>query len=163
REAMTKNNLVTAPVGTSLDDAERILARHRIEKRPVVDSQGVLNGLITAKDIFKRREQRKANKDQHGRRRVAAARGRGQCASGRARRLSDGGVDVLVVDSAHGHSEGVLRTVGQLREAFPDTQLVAGNIATESGSREMVRRGVDAVKVGIGPGSICTTRVVTGV
>ena len=163
REAMTKENLVTAPVGTSLDDAERILARHRIEKLPVVDAQGVLKGLITVKDIFKRREHPLANKDQHGRLRVAAAVGGAQDASERARRLIDAGVDVLVVDSAHGHSEGVLRTVSQLREAFPDTQLIAGNIATEAGAREMVRRGVDAVKVGIGPGSICTTRVVTGV
>ena len=163
REAMTKENLVTAPVGTSLDDAERILAKHRIEKLPVVDAQGVLKGLITVKDIFKRREHPLANKDQHGRLRVAAAVGGGQDANDRARRLIDAGVDVLVVDSAHGHSEGVLRTVSQLREAFPDTQLIAGNIATEAGAREMVRRGVDAVKVGIGPGSICTTRVVTGV
>jgi IMP dehydrogenase len=163
REAMTKENLVTAPVGTSLDDAERILARHRIEKLPVVDGQGVLKGLITVRDIFKRREHPSANKDQHGRLRVAAAVGGAQDATERARRLIDAGVDVLVVDSAHGHSEGVLRTVSQLREAFPDTQLVAGNIATEAGAREMVRRGVDAVKVGIGPGSICTTRVVTGV
>ena len=163
REAMTKENLVTAPVGTSLDDAERILAKHRIEKLPVVDAQGVLKGLITVKDIFKRREHPLANKDQHGRLRVAAAVGGAQDASERARRLIDAGVDVLVVDSAHGHSEGVLRTVSQLREAFPDTQLIAGNIATEAGAREMVRRGVDAVKVGIGPGSICTTRVVTGV
>jgi IMP dehydrogenase len=163
REAMTKENLVTAPVGTSLDDAERILAKHRIEKLPVVDAQGVLKGLITVKDIFKRREHPLANKDQHGRLRVAAAVGGGQDATDRARRLVHAGVDVLVVDSAHGHSEGVLRTVSQLREAFPDTQLIAGNIATEAGAREMVRRGVDAVKVGIGPGSICTTRVVTGV
>jgi IMP dehydrogenase len=163
REAMTRENLVTAPVGTSLDDAERILARHRIEKLPVVDADGVLKGLITVKDIFKRRQHPHANKDQHGRLRVAAAVGAGQDAIERARRLVDAGLDVLVVDSAHGHSEGVLRTVSQLRDAFPDVQLVAGNIATEAGAREMVRRGVDAVKVGIGPGSICTTRVVTGV
>src|SRR6185295_229160 len=142
REAMTKENLVTAPVGTSLDDAERILAKHRIEKLPVVDSQGVLKGLITVKDIFKRREHPLANKDQHGRLRVAAAVGGGQDATDRARRLIGAGVDVLVVDSAHGHSEGVLRTVSQLREAFPDTQLIAGNIATEAGARDMVRRGV---------------------
>jgi IMP dehydrogenase len=163
REAMTKDNLITAPVGTSLDDAERILARYRIEKLPVVDPQGVLKGLITVKDIFKRREHPNANKDQHGRLRVAAAVGAGPDATARARGLVASGVDVIVVDSAHGHSEGVLSTVGQLREAFPDIQLVAGNIATEAGAREMVRRGVDAVKVGIGPGSICTTRVVTGV
>jgi IMP dehydrogenase len=163
REAMTKEKLVTAPVGTSLDDAERILASHRIEKLPVVDAEGVLKGLITVKDIFKRREHPNANKDQHGRLRVAAAVGGGADATVRARGLIDAGVDVLVVDSAHGHSEGVLHTVSQLREAFPDVQLVAGNIATEAGAKEMVRRGVDAVKVGIGPGSICTTRVVTGV
>src|SRR5215212_922580 len=163
REAMTKERLVTVPVGTNLEDAERILAKHRIEKLPVVDAQGVLKGLITVKDIFKRREHPLANKDQHGRLRVAAAVGGGSDATERARRLIDAGVDVIVVDSAHGHSEGVLRTVSQLREAFPDAQLIAGNIATEAGAREMVRRGVDAVKVGIGPGSICTTRVVTGV
>ena len=163
REAMTQENLITAPVGTSLDDAERILASHRIEKLPVVDADGVLKGLITVKDIFKRREHPNANKDQHGRLRVAAAVGGGADATVRARSLVASGVDVIVVDSAHGHSEGVLATVAQLREAFPDVQLVAGNVATEAGAREMVRRGVDAVKVGIGPGSICTTRVVTGV
>jgi IMP dehydrogenase len=163
KAAMTRENLVTAPVGTSLDDAERILAQHRIEKLPVVDAQGVLKGLITVKDIFKRREHPDANKDQHGRLRVAAAVGGGADATNRAKGLVGAGVDVIVVDSAHGHSEGVLQTVSQLREAFPDVQLVAGNIATEAGAREMVRRGVDAIKVGIGPGSICTTRVVTGV
>ncbi|HEU4587066.1 MAG TPA: IMP dehydrogenase [Gemmatimonadales bacterium] len=163
REAMTKDKLVTAPVGTDLDEAERILARHRIEKLPVVDDKGVLKGLITVKDIFKRREHPNANKDQHGRLRVAAALGAGADTLSRARALIDAGVDVLVVDSAHGHSEGVLQTVDRLREAFPDVQLIAGNVATEAGARELVRRGVDAVKVGIGPGSICTTRVVTGV
>jgi IMP dehydrogenase len=163
REAMTKDKLVTAPIGTDLDEAERILARHRIEKLPVVDDKGVLKGLITVKDIFKRREHPDANKDQHGRLRVAAALGAGAETVGRAHALVDAGVDVLVVDSAHGHSEGVLQTVDRLRETFPDAQLIAGNIATEAGARELVRRGVDAVKVGIGPGSICTTRVVTGV
>jgi IMP dehydrogenase len=163
REAMTKDKLVTAPVGTDLDEAERILARHRIEKLPVVDQKGVLKGLITVKDIFKRREHPDANKDQHGRLRVAAALGAGADTVNRARALVDAGADVLVVDSAHGHSEGVLQTVDRLRETFPDVQLIAGNVATEAGARELVRRGVDAVKVGIGPGSICTTRVVTGV
>ncbi len=115
REAMTKEKLVTAPVGTTLDEAERILASHRIEKLPVVDAEGVLKGLITVKDIFKRREHPNANKDQHGRLRVAAAVGGGADATVRARGLIDAGVDVLVVDSAHGHSEGVLRTVSQLR------------------------------------------------
>ncbi|HLB53999.1 MAG TPA: IMP dehydrogenase [Gemmatimonadales bacterium] len=163
REVMTKENLVTAPVGTTLEEAERILAKHRIEKLPVVDQGGVLRGLITVKDIFKRRQHPDANKDRHGRLRVGAAVGAGSDARVRARGLVDAGADVLVVDSAHGHSEGVLATVDELREAFPEVQLVGGNVATEAGARELARRGVDAVKVGIGPGSICTTRVVTGV
>jgi IMP dehydrogenase len=162
-QAMTKEKLVTAPVGTGLDEAERILARHRIEKLPVVDVDGVLKGLITVKDIFKRRAHPDANKDQHGRLRVAAALGAGPDTRARAQAVVDAGADVLVVDSAHGHSEGVLVTIDMLRDAFPGTQLICGNVATEDGAREMVRRGVDAVKVGIGPGSICTTRVVTGV
>ena len=163
REAMTKDKLVTAPVGTGLDEAERILAKHRIEKLPVVDQGGVLKGLITVKDIFKRRHHPFSNKDQHGRLRVAAAVGGTASAVDRAKALLDAGVDALVVDSAHGHSEGVLKTVEALRQKFPDAQIVAGNVATEAGAKELVRRGVDAVKVGVGPGSICTTRVVTGV
>src|SRR6267154_5076317 len=160
---MTKEKLVTAPVGTTLDEAERILAKHRIEKLPVVDKQGVLKGLITIKDIFKRRQHPDANKDGHGRLRVAAAVGGTPDAKPRAVALIGAGCDVLVVDSAHGHSQGVLDTVAMLREAFPDVQLVAGNIATTAGAKALVERGVDAVKVGVGPGSICTTRVVTGV
>jgi len=163
RDAMTKDRLVTAPVGTTLDEAERMLGKHRIEKLPVVDEQGVLKGLITIKDIFKRRRHPHANKDQHGRLRVAAAVGSNPEALARARALIDAGCDVIVVDSAHGHSEGVLKTVACVREAFPDAQLVGGNVATEAGARALVERGVDAVKVGVGPGSICTTRVVTGV
>lgn len=163
RDAMTRENLVTAPVGTTLDEAERILARHRIEKLPVVDETGVLKGLITVKDIFKRRAHPDANKDQHGRLRVAAAVGATPEVNVRARALVQAGVDVIVVDSAHGHSEGVLKTVDTLRQAFPDIQLIAGNVATEEGARDLARRGVDAIKVGVGPGSICTTRVVTGV
>jgi IMP dehydrogenase len=150
-------------VGTTLEEAERILARHRIEKLPVVDAEGTLRGLITVKDIFKRRQHPDANKDQHGRLRVGAAVGAGPEARVRAKALLDAGSDVLVIDSAHGHSAGVLATIDELRQAFPDAQLVGGNVATESGARELVRRGVDGVKVGIGPGSICTTRVVTGV
>jgi len=163
RDAMTKDRLVTAAVGTTLDEAERILGKHRIEKLPVVDEHGVLKGLITIKDIFKRRRHPHANKDQHGRLRVAAAVGGTPDALARARALIDAGCDVIVVDSAHGHSEGVLKTVACLREAHPDAQLVGGNVATEAGARALVERGVDAVKVGVGPGSICTTRVVTGV
>ena len=163
REAMTKEHLVTAPVGTTLDEAERILGQHRIEKLPVVDERGVLKGLITVKDIFKRRQHPDANKDQHGRLRVAAAVGGSPDAKTRAKALLDAGCDVIVVDSAHGHSKGVLETVAMLRDAFPDAQLVAGNIASEAGAKALVERGVDGVKVGVGPGSICTTRVVTGV
>jgi len=163
REAMTKEHLVTAPVGTTLDEAERILGKHRIEKLPVVDAGGVLKGLITIKDIFKRRQHPNANKDQHGRLRVAAAVGGAPDAKARAKALLDAGCDVIVIDSAHGHSQGVLDTVAALRQAFPEAQLVGGNVATEAGARALVERGVDAVKVGVGPGSICTTRVVTGV
>ena len=161
--AMTSEGLVTAPIGTTLDEAEAILAQHRIEKLPVVDEHGILKGLITVKDIFKRRDYPNANKDDHGRLRVAAAVGTGPEAKIRAQALVSAGVDVIVVDSAHGHSEGVLETIAALRQAFPDVQLVGGNVATESGARALIERGVDAVKVGIGPGSICTTRVVTGV
>jgi IMP dehydrogenase len=163
RDAMTKDHLVTAPVGTTLDEAERILGQHRIEKLPVVDERGVLRGLITVKDIFKRRQHPNANKDKHGRLRVAGAVGSGVDAKVRAQALLDAGCDVIVIDSAHGHSQGVLDTVALLREAFPEAQLVAGNVASESGARALVERGVDGVKVGVGPGSICTTRVVTGV
>jgi len=146
REAMTSKNLVTAPVGTTLDEAEAILGKHRIEKLPVVDEKGTLRGLITVKDIHKRRDFPDANKDEHGRLRVAAAIGAANYRD-RARALIDAGVDVLIV----------------VREMFPDVQLVAGNIATRAGARALVERGVDAVKVGVGPGSICTTRIVTGV
>ena len=163
RDAMTKEHLVTAPVGTTLEEAERLLGRHRIEKLPVVDPHGVLKGLITIKDIFKRKQHPDANKDQHGRLRVAAAVGGTPEAKARAKALLDAGCDVIVVDSAHGHSQGVLETVKLLRDAFPDAQLVAGNVATAAGARALAERGVDAVKVGVGPGSICTTRVVTGV
>jgi len=163
REVMTSQGLVTAPVGTTLDDAERVLHRHRIEKLPVVDDRGCLRGLITVKDIFKRRQYPNASKDEHGRLSVGAAIGSSHDDLERARALVDAGVDVLVVDTAHGHSEGVLRAVARVRDAFPDVQLVAGNIGTAEGAAALVGRGVDAVKVGVGPGSICTTRVVTGV
>jgi IMP dehydrogenase len=162
-EVMTKENLITAPVGTTLDEAERILGEHRIEKLPVVDEKGFLKGLITVKDIFKRRQFPNANKDEHGRLRVAAAVGVGSEAWARAQALLDAGADAVVIDSAHGHSEGVLVTAAGLRETFPDAQLIAGNVATAAGAKALVERGMDAVKVGIGPGSICTTRVVTGV
>jgi IMP dehydrogenase len=163
REVMTGENLVTVPVGTTLEDAERILHKHKIEKLPVVDAAGQLRGLITVKDIFKRRKYPNACKDEHGRLRAAAAIGASPRDMERARALVDAGVDVLVIDTAHGHAEGVLQAVGRAREAFPQVQLVAGNVGTREGARALVERGVDAVKVGVGPGSICTTRVVTGV
>lgn len=160
---MTSENLVTVPVGTTLDEAQEILHEHRIEKLPVVDEDGQLKGLITVKDIFKRRRYPDACKDEHGRLRVGAAVGASDADVERAERLVDAGVDVMVVDTAHGHSEGVLEAVGRVRERFPDVQLVGGNVGTAEGAKALVDRGVDAVKVGVGPGSICTTRVVTGV
>ncbi len=163
RESMTATGLVTAPVGTTLDEAEKILGKHRIEKLPVIDDDGTLRGLITVKDIHKRRQHPNANKDQHGRLRCAAAIGAGGDFLDRARALVDAGVDVVVIDTAHGHSDGVMIATGKVREAFPQVQLVAGNVATREGAAALVARGVDAIKVGVGPGSICTTRVVTGV
>ncbi|MBX6363861.1 MAG: IMP dehydrogenase [Gemmatimonadetes bacterium] len=163
REVMTADRLVTAPVGTSLEDAERVLHRHRIEKLPVVDEHGKLRGLITVKDIFKRRQYPNACKDEHGRLRVGAAIGTTPRDLERAEALVAAGVDVLVIDTAHGHSRGVLEALSQARERFPDVQLIAGNVATADGAAALVERGADAVKVGIGPGSICTTRVVTGI
>jgi IMP dehydrogenase len=162
-DVMTCEKLITTPVGTSLDDAMKVLHRHRIEKLPVVDGEGNLRGLITVKDIRKRREFPNACKDQRGRLRVGAAIGVGPRDEDRARALVDAGVDVLVIDTAHGHSAGVLQAVARMRERLPDTQIVAGNVATRAGAEALVERGVDAVKVGVGPGSICTTRVVTGV
>jgi IMP dehydrogenase len=160
---MTSEDLVTVPVGTTLDEAQSILHRHRIEKLPVVDDSGELKGLITVKDIFKRRQYPNACKDEHGRLRVGAAVGASKLDVMRAERLVDAGVDVLVVDTAHGHSEGVLEAVARVRERFPEVQLIGGNVGTVEGARALLERGVDAVKVGVGPGSICTTRVVTGV
>ncbi|MFQ5745701.1 MAG: IMP dehydrogenase [Gemmatimonadota bacterium] len=162
-EAMVTDPLYTAPVGTSLEEAEDILRRHRIEKLPVVDEEGLLRGLITVKDIIKRRLHPNASKDAHGRLLAGAAVGASRSDLDRARELVSAGCDVLVIDTAHGHSQGVLDAVERTREAFPDVQLVAGNVGTREGASALHERGVDAVKVGIGPGSICTTRVVTGV
>ncbi|MGI9037249.1 MAG: IMP dehydrogenase [Gemmatimonadota bacterium] len=162
-DAMVAEGLITAPVGTSLDGAEDILRRHKIEKLPVVDDSGRLRGLITVKDIFKRRSHPNASKDAHGRLLVGAAVGTSSGELDRARELVEAGCDVVVVDTAHGHAEGVLQAVSRVRESLPDVQLVAGNIASAAAATSLVERGVDAVKVGVGPGSICTTRVVTGV
>lgn len=162
-DVMTSEGLITAPFGTSLAEAEQILHRNRIEKLPVVDANGKLAGLITFKDINKRRQFPNACKDEGGRLRVGAAIGASIRDLDRARELVNARVDVLVLDTAHGHAEGVLQAVARTREAFPDVQLIAGNVATRGGAAALVERGVDAVKVGVGPGSICTTRVVTGV
>jgi len=163
QDAMTKDRLVTAAIGTTLDEAERIMGERRVEKLPVVDGEGVLHGLITVKDIHKRRQFPNANKDAQGSLRVAAAIGAGGDFLERARALIDAGADVLCIDTAHGHSDGVLQATSKVRNAFPDAQLVVGNVATRDGAAALVERGVNAVKVGVGPGSICTTRVVTGV
>jgi IMP dehydrogenase len=162
-EIMTKENLVTAPLGTTLHKAERILQKHKVEKLPVIDKNGVLRGLITFKDIQKKRKHPDACKDQHGRLRVGAAVGVTSDTLQRVAELVKAGVDVVVVDTAHGHSRGVLETVQRVRKKFPDLDLIAGNVGTAEATREMIRAGVDAVKVGIGPGSICTTRIVAGV
>ena len=162
-QVMTSDDLVTVPVGTTLDEAETLLHKHRIEKLPVLDQDGILKGLITVKDIFKRRQYPNACKDEHGRLRVGAAVGASKVDIERAALLVEAGADLIVVDTAHGHSEGVLEALGRVRERFPDTQLVGGNVGTVEGAQALLERGVDAVKVGVGPGSICTTRVVTGV
>jgi IMP dehydrogenase len=161
-EVMTRERLVTAPVGTTLEQARAILARHRIEKLPVVDAEGRLKGLITVKDIEKRIKHPDACKDELGRLRVAAAVGAAGDVFERAQELARAGVDALVVDSAHAHSSGVLAAAERLRAAFPDTDLVVGNVGTAEGAKAVAALGVDAVKVGMGPGAICTTRVVTG-
>lgn len=160
---MTKDNLVTAPVGTDLKTAESILQEHRIEKLPLVDEEGRLSGLITIKDIEKVIEFPNAAKDEFGRLLVAAAVGVTSDTFERAEALFDAGADAIVIDTAHGHSAGVLRKIAEIRATFPDKTLIAGNIATAEGARALYEAGVDVVKVGIGPGSICTTRVVAGV
>ena len=159
---MTSRDLVTAPVGTTLEEAEAILSRHRIEKLPVVDEEGRLRGLITVKDIQKRIDYPYATKDEQGRLRCGAAVGVGTDALERADALAAAGVDVLVLDTAHGHSANVLRMARELRRRF-DVQLVAGNVATAAGTEALIDAGVDAVKSGIGAGAVCTTRVVAGV
>jgi IMP dehydrogenase len=159
---MTARDLVTAPVGTTLEEAEAILGRHRIEKLPVVDADGVLKGLITVKDIQKRVRYPLATKDDRGRLRVAAAVGVGNDALERAGALVDAEVDVLVVDTAHGHSRGVHEVVRRVKSEW-DVQVVAGNIATGDAAEALIDAGADALKCGVGPGSICTTRVVAGV
>ncbi|HTM57200.1 MAG TPA: IMP dehydrogenase, partial [Candidatus Udaeobacter sp.] len=161
-DLMTREHLVTAPVGTTLEQARATLAKHRIEKLPVVDAEGRLKGLITVKDIEKRIKHPLACKDSLGRLRVAAAVGAAGDVLERAAELVKTGVDALVVDSAHAHSRGVLEVTEKLRQRFADVDLIAGNVGTGEGAKAVAAAGADAVKVGMGPGAICTTRVVTG-
>ena len=158
---MTKMPLITAPKGCTLDDAEKIFSTNKVEKLPIVDEQGRLEGLITIKDLKKRKEYPDANKDNFGRLRVGAAIGVGQM--DRVDALVEAGVDVVVLDSAHGHSKGIIDTVKAIKARYPNLDLIAGNIATAAAAKALCEAGVDAVKVGIGPGSICTTRIVSGV
>jgi IMP dehydrogenase len=162
-ELMTKDNLVTAPLGTTLEEAQKILHKHRIEKLPVVDKKGIIKGLITYKDILKKKRFPYACKDHLGRLRVGAAVGVTKDTLKRVEALIAANVDIIAIDTAHGHSEGVLKMIKQIKTSFKNVQLIAGNIVTKEAALELATIGVDAVKVGIGAGSICTTRVVAGV
>jgi IMP dehydrogenase len=162
-EVMTKENLVTAPVGTTLNDAEKILQQYKIEKLPLVDDEGVLKGLITIKDIEKVIEFPNSAKDSQGRLVVGAAIGVSADADVRLAALVEAGIDAIVIDTAHGHSKGVLDKVRDVRNKYPDLTIIAGNVATAHATRDLIEAGVNVVKVGIGPGSICTTRIVAGI
>lgn len=162
-EVMTKKNLVTAPIGISLENSKKLLHANRIEKLLVVDEAGKLKGLITIKDIMKVKKYPNSSKDQLGRLRVGAAVGVGKGMLERVLALKNAGTDVIVVDSAHGHSKNVIEMVKLIKAECPEMQLVAGNVATAEGAESLIRAGVDAIKIGVGPGSICTTRIVAGV
>ncbi|MBN2696279.1 MAG: IMP dehydrogenase [Bacilli bacterium] len=161
--AMTKENLVTAPIGTSLDDAKRILFEHRIEKLPIVDDHGYLHGLITVKDIDKMINYPLSSKDKKGRLLVGAAVGTNDTDLERVNQLYKAGVDIVVVDSAHGHSTNVINLIKKIKSTYPELPVIGGNIVTEAAAIDLIEAGADAIKVGIGPGSICTTRVIAGV
>lgn len=162
-EVMTKTNLVTAPVGTDLEKAQEILKHHKVEKLPLVDEEGLLKGLVTIKDIQKARKYPNAAKDSHGRLLAGAAVGIAPNTMDRVAALVKSHVDVIVVDTAHGHSHGVLNMVHNIKQAYPELQIIGGNVATAGATEALIKAGADAVKVGIGPGSICTTRVVAGI
>ena len=162
-DIMTRENLVTAPEGTTLAEAKDLLRRHKIEKLPIVDKEFRLKGLITIKDIEKAEVYPNSARDEKGRLLVGAAIGATADVLDRAKALVEAGVDVLALDSAHGHSANILKCVRRVKDAFPDVQLIAGNVATAEGTRALIEAGADCVKVGIGPGSICTTRVVAGI
>lgn len=161
-DVMTKENLVTAPEGTTLQEAQDILRNYKVEKLPIVDSDFNLKGLITIKDIEKTIQFPRSAKDGEGRLLVAAAVGIGNDTMSRVEVLNDAGVDVMVVDSAHGHSVQVIEAVFRIKEKYPDLQVIAGNVSTGEGALDLIKAGADAVKVGVGPGSICTTRVIAG-
>ncbi|MCF7885118.1 MAG: IMP dehydrogenase [Candidatus Marinimicrobia bacterium] len=163
KERMTSDNLITAPVGTTLEEAEELLQKHKIEKLLVVDDEGKLKGLITVKDILKKRQYPKAAKDEMGRLRVGAAIGVSGGFLERAEELIKNEVDVIVIDTAHGHSQGVIKAVKKVKNKYPEIDLIAGNVATGEATKDLIKAGADAVKVGVGPGAICTTRVVAGV
>ncbi|MBN1334311.1 MAG: IMP dehydrogenase [Synergistales bacterium] len=160
---MTKEKLITAPIGTTLQNAQDILMQHKVEKLPIVDEHFKLKGLITIKDIQKVKDYPNSSKDKHGRLRVGAAVGVGRDSLPRAEALVNAGVDVLVIDTAHGHSYKVIATVKEIRLAYPDLPIIAGNIATGEAAEALIHAGADGVKVGVGPGSICTTRVIAGI
>lgn len=162
-EVMTKDNLITAPVGTTLEEAKKILQKYKIEKLPIVDENYNLKGLITIKDIEKARQYPNAAKDERGRLRVAAAVGVSADTMERVKALVKAGVDAIVVDTAHGHSRGVIDQVKRIKDSYPEVDLIAGNVATAEACVALIEAGADAVKVGIGPGSICTTRVIAGI
>ncbi|GAB6157538.1 IMP dehydrogenase [Desulfotomaculum varum] len=162
-DVMTKESLITAPVGTTLEEAKQILMKYKVEKLPIVDEHNNLRGLITIKDIKKAKEYPNSAKDHRGRLRVAAAVGVASDTMERVQALVQAKVDVIVVDTAHGHSHMVVQTVKNIRSAFPEINIIAGNVATAEATRDLIAAGANAVKVGIGPGSICTTRVVAGV
>ncbi len=160
---MTKDNLITGPVGTTLEDAQKILGKHRIEKLPLVDSEGNLKGLITLKDIEKSIQYPNSAKDANGRLLVGAAVGAGANYLDRVKALVDARVDIIAIDTAHGHNQGVLNVVSDIKSKFPNLPVIAGNVATAGATEALIKAGADVVKVGIGPGSICTTRVVAGI
>lgn len=163
KDVMTKDGLVTAPVGTTLGEAQKVLQKYKIEKLPLVDDEGILKGLITIKDIEKAIEFPNSAKDSQGRLIVGAAVGVGGDSETRIKALVEAGIDVLVIDTAHGHSRGVLDKVREVRSQYPDLNIIAGNVATAEATRDLIEAGANIVKVGIGPGSICTTRVVAGI
>ncbi|GGF28376.1 IMP dehydrogenase [Echinicola rosea] len=163
KEIMTVHNLITAKAGITLEQAEEILQEHKIEKLPIVDEENRLTGLITYKDILKRKDKPNACKDEYGRLRVGAAVGVTADIVERVQALKDAGVDVVSIDTAHGHSKGVIETCKKIKETFPDLEVIVGNIATPEAATALAEAGADAVKVGVGPGSICTTRVIAGV